>query len=297
MTAIVWFRNDLRLQDNQALYEACKKHSHIIPLYIRDFNSPMILGANQKWWLHNSLITLQDELKSNGLQLCFKSGDAVAIVNQLIKDHEIKHVYWNYCYESAHMQQDAILKSVLEKEDIVVTNFNASLLIEPESIKNKQGDNYKVFTPFWKECLKKIHVPDALIIDKWPKCIDFASENLDSWNLLKENSDKNNCFSKLWQPGEKGAHEKLDIFIHNSLNQYPQSRDIPAQDGTSKISPHLHFGEISPHQIWRELVVLRQNPKILDSAIDKFLAEIGWREFSYYMLYHFPKLPKNGKKA
>lgn len=289
MTAIVWFRNDLRLLDNPALLNACREHDCIIPIYINDPNTPLLLGAAQKWWLHYSLTALHQALQSHGLSLHLKFGDALAIINALIKSHNVTHLYWNNVYEPKHLQRDGIIKAALEKEKIEVSTFNASLLIEPAAFKNQKGDYYKVFTSFWKAGLNLIKVPEAQTINQWPESVSFKADALNDWKLLPQNPDWASRFAKCWQPGERGALDKLENFTDHLLNHYLENRDLPAVHGTSRLSPHLHFGEISPQQIWRAIHSMGHGSN--EASTRHFLSELGWREFSYYLLYHFPKLP------
>ena len=292
MTAIVWLRNDLRLQDNPALHQAANEHDAIIPIYIMDPNTPLLLGEAQNWWLHHSLEQLDDSLKAQGLKLCLKKGDALAKINELIEGHDITDVYWNIVYEPQHLEQDSIIKAALEKEDIAVHTFNGSLLIDVNEIKTQDDEFYKVFTPFWKACIKTIDVHEAKTISDWPKSPKFDSETLKDWELLPKNPNWADAFNEYWQPGEEGAHLKLEQFIENALNNYKNGRDIPSEHATSRLSPHLHFGEISPHQVWRAIHDLKGQEDYKTNAIETYLSEIGWREFCHYLLFHFPKLPK-----
>tara|TARA_Y100000588_G_C14193344_1_gene899048 strand:- start:80 stop:1483 length:1404 start_codon:yes stop_codon:yes gene_type:complete len=293
MTAIVWFRNDLRLTDNAALFKAIQSHDTIIPLYIMDPNSPLILGDAQKWWLHLSLKSLQESLEKKNINLCLKKGDSLAILNNLIEKHEVSSVYWNIVYEPKHLQQDSIIKSALEKEDITVNTFNASLLIDVDKIKTQDDGFYQVFTPFWKTCLSSIEVHDEQNVSNWPSSPELQSDSIDEWDLLPTNPNWAASFSNFWQPGESSALKKLEQFIESNLNNYKTGRDTPSKEATSKLSPHLHFGEISPHQIWRAIQNLKGQADFKTNAIETYLSEIGWREFCHYLLFHFPKLAQN----
>lgn len=292
MTAIVWFRQDLRIQDNPALTHACNEHEEVIFLYIKEPNSPLLLGRAQGWWLHHSLKSLNKALTAKGNSLWLKTGDALSILTKLIKSHGVTHVYWNRCYEPLLNQRDELIKAALEKENKNVTTFNRSLLIEPLAIKNQENQFYKVFTPFWKQCLNKIAVSLTPAPNKWPEPLKPDSEQLEDWKLLPTNPDWAFQFGDFWTPGEEGAHRRFEQFIEDHLDQYKEFRDYPEQEATSRLSPHLHFGEISPHQIWIELEHFKTQPHIPVNTIEKFISEIGWREFSYYLLNHFPKLEK-----
>ena len=297
MTAIVWFRNDLRTIDNPALYEACNNHKTIIPIYINDPNAPLLMGDAQTWWLHNSIKALDKSLSEQKLSLCLQTGDALAVINKLIDAHQVSHVYWNIVYEPKHMQRDTIIKAALEKDDIAVQTFNSSLLIDPASIKNKQGDFYKVFTPFWKASLLSIDVAPVSHVESWPQGKAVQSDALEDWSLLPKHPNWAKDFGDRWQPGEQGAHDKLERFINEALDNYKVGRDVPAIKSTSELSPHLHFGEISPQQIWRAIHDAKQHDRFSEKNIDTYLSEVGWREFSYYLLYHYPNLATKNIQA
>jgi len=283
MTALVWFKKDLRLSDNLALSYAARNHKDILPVYIYD--EKLNIGGAQKLWLHHSLTQLSDAL-NDGLVL--KKGPPEKVIFQLIKDHNINAVYWNRGYTPYEMDRDAKIKEALKEKDIEVKSFDGYLLFEPHKIKNKQGSFFKVFTPFYKSCLEHPDPRDP--IDK-PKEINFAkaeTESLDDWNLIPSNLNWPKSIVDEWQPGEDGAKKRLTNFINARIHKYGKGRDFPASDLTSMLSPHLHFGEISPYQIW-------QTAKKADAPqaeINKFLSEICWREFSYHLLYHFPELAK-----
>ncbi|PWY54248.1 deoxyribodipyrimidine photolyase [Legionella qingyii] len=289
-TAIVWFRQDLRCHDNPALYAACKNHREIIPLYILEDPCESI-GRSQGWWLHHSLSSLQKELKKHGLELCLRKGNALLILKKLMEHHAITEIYWNRCYEPASIARDKHIKKELTTLGIKVNSFNGSLLNEPWTIKNKNGEYFKVFTPFWKQCLKQIEIPNTLIVDKWPDSPEINSDNIFNWNLLPKNPDWAKEFHAFWEPGELGALKKLDLFIQHHLQNYKKYRDEPSKTGTSRLSPHLHFGEISPWQVWRAIDQAQFQQDFDLGSVERFLAELGWREFSYHLLYHAPSLP------
>jgi len=293
--ALVWFRQDLRCYDNPAFASACNQHEVIIPLYIYDEQALPIKGA-QKWWAHHSLSALQKKLQEHGLPLVLRRGNSSELLVQLVSEYNIDAVYWNRCYEPAAIARDKSIKAMLKNQGINVVSSNGSLLNEPWEIKNKSGDYFKVFTPFWKHCLQHISVLQPFINQGNPQSIDVPSDQLTDWNLLPKLNWAAE-FGQHWQPGEEGAQKKLEAFIENGLQGYKGARDFPALDATSKLSPHLHFGEISPWQIQRAVDCAAQNKEIDFGSIERFLAELGWREFSYYLLYHFPTLPEANFKS
>lgn len=296
-TAIVWFRQDLRLTDHPALHHAAREHDDVILLYILDDSTPWPMGRAQRWWLHHSLIALQKQLKKSQLILTLKYGNAHHILSSLCKTHKVTSVYWNRCYEPFIIERDTKIKKNLKNSGVDVHTYNGNLLHEPWEILNKQGTHFKVFTPFLKKSflmpIEYTIYPKPLI--KQQTLID--SDVLDSWKLLPTKPNWASDFDTLWTPGELGSQQQLDHFIENDLQEYSRNRDIPAINATSKLSPHLHFGEISPKQIWHAIKSITIQKPHLENSAEHFLREIGWREFSYYLLYHFPQLPeKNFKK-
>lgn len=289
--ALMWFRQDLRCHDNPALALACHNHQAVIPLYIFDDQSHWAMGGAQRWWLQHSLCALQHKLQQQGLQLCLKKGDALAHLQRIIEQYQVEAVYWNRCYEPESIVRDQAIKSALKQHGTQVYSSNGSLFNEPWTVKNNSGNYFKVFTPYWKQSLKQLHIPLPQTITHWPQGVVVPGDNLSDWQLLPHKPNWAKEFSDYWQPGEDGASAKLQQFIDHHLSGYKQQRDFPAQQATSRLSPHLHFGELSPWQVWRAIEQAKQHPHSDLRAADHFLAEMGWREFSYHLLYHFPELP------
>lgn len=288
---IVWFRRDLRLSDNPALFEACQQ-GEILPLYILDdANNDWSIGSAQKWWLYHSLKKLDSNLSYHKTKLILRKGDALSIISQLIEDTESDAVFWNRCYEPNSIQRDTQIKKQLKDKGIDVKSFCGNLLFEPWEIKNKSGNYFKVFTSFWKSC-NLDHNPRSLYNNPAikPYKSKFETDDINSWKLIPNNPDWMEKFNKYWVPGEDSAQNLLSEFIEYNFEKYKTARDIPGLKGTSRLSPYLHFGEISPHQIWYKIKDYQNMNKYYDS-VDKYLSEIGWREFSYHLLYHNPNLP------
>lgn len=279
MKTLFWFRQDLRLSDNQGFFEAAK-NGPLIPIFILNSQDDS-LGEANRVWLHHSLESLNASL--NGKLAVFK-GSPIEIIKQLIKKHHIQAIYWNCRYEPRQIQEDAQIKKELEKE-LKVLSYNSFLLWEPCEILKSDGTPYKVFSPYYKKGCLSTSTPRSPLPP--PSKIDLIpTQNLgiDSLNLIpKVRWDKN--VLKHWEIGETKAKEKLQKFEKKGLPFYKKDRDFPAKAAVSRLSPHLHFGEISPHQIWSAI-----NAKKLDSNRNSFLSELGWREFSYYLLYHFPNI-------
>lgn len=294
--AIVWFRQDLRLYDNPAFSEACRHHDRVIPIYILDEVDTPIRGA-QRWWLHHSLGSLDNGLKKLGLNLCLRQGKALDVLKQLVEDYQIETIYWNRCYSPVSIERDTVIKKVFQTGGIRIVSTNGSLLHEPWQIKNISGHFFKVFTPYWRACLKQMNIPEPYTMSNIPKALAVYSDSLASWKLLPTKPNWAAGFEDYWQPGEEGACKKLANFVDINLKGYSASRDEPAKDSTSKLSPHLHFGEISPWEIWRAIEWVKLDNDCDLKSTERFLSEIGWREFSYYLLYHFPSLPNANYKS
>jgi len=281
--AIVLFRRDLRTQHNPALYHASKAHK-ILPLFILDNKEDFQIGGASKLWLHHSLNSLDKQLDH---KMQFYAGDTLKILKKIIKQNNIEHIYWNRCYEPAYIKQDTHIQAILRKQGIQLQSFNARLIKEPCELLKDDGTPYRVFTPFYKKHYVQ-NTPNCTLLPK-PEKINYLTiteqHSLRDLSLLTDHSWAEKTLTS-WKTGEKAAEEKLLTFIDSKLDNYKKGRDFPAINTTSTLSPHLHFGEISPQQIWQEIETLEPND---DTAC--FLSELVWREFSYYILYHFPTLP------
>ncbi|MBA3537292.1 MAG: deoxyribodipyrimidine photo-lyase [Tatlockia sp.] len=288
--ALLWFREDLRLIDNPAFSEASNNHEVIIPLYIFDKDTSA-LGQAQQWWLHHSLKALDNSLQQYGLNLLLRQGKSIEIIDELVNQLAIDTIYWNRCYTPVAIKRDIKIKALMIQKGIEVKSTNGSLLNEPWTIKNKQGEYFKVFTPYWKHCLQRPGLPKIMEPANHLQKLDILSDHLTDWNLEPKNPNWASGFTKYWQPGEEGANKKLHEFIDNNLLNYKANRDFPAKNATSRLSPHLHFGEISPWTIWRAVEIAKLDKSCNIISADHFLSELGWREFSNYLLYHFPDLP------
>ena len=289
--ALIWFRNDLRLSDNPALLAAAASKRPLIAAYVLDYESAgdWAMGGASRWWLHHSLKALSDALSDAGGGLVLRRGDAREVIPALVEETGAAAVYWNRAYEPWAIARDKQIKSALSESGVEARSFNGALIVEPWEISTKQGKPYKVYTPFWR-MLKSEHAPaepagrpDTLRFGSAPE-----SEELEDWALTPSRPDWAGGLRKVWTPGEDGAHGRLGAFIQHRMDGYDDARDLPAVAGTSGLSPHLHFGEISPRQIWHA-VRGAQGGRSDDAT--SFLSEIAWREFSYNLLYHFPKLP------
>ncbi|TCS15048.1 deoxyribodipyrimidine photo-lyase [Caulobacter sp. BK020] len=291
---IVWLRNDLRLIDNPALAAAAATGRPVIPLYVLD-ETPGVrgMGAASLWWLDKSLAALAASLEALGARLILRRGSARAVLEAMIAEARPSAVVWNRLYDAAAIDRDSALKAWLREEGVACESFNAGLLSEPWTVKNGAGQPYKVFTPYWRaarEQLHHVHVEPAPKIlpapESWP-----LTETLESWNLHPTKPDWSKGFD-LWTPSEAGATARLNDFLSGPVERYDRQRDLPGVEATSRLSPHLHFGEIGPRQVW---VAARNAVEAGDAPagpVETFLSEIGWREFNHSILFHNPDLPQ-----
>ncbi len=292
--AIQWFRQDLRLADNPALRAAAAGGRAVLPLYILDEATP--IGAAARWWLHHSLDALGRSLGKLGAPLLLRKGRAADILPRLATEIGAGCVTWNRCYEPQAITRDTALKGALKAQGLEAESFNAGLLFEPWEIATKSGAPYKVFTPFWKACLARggVTAPQAAPKSLAPVANAPRGENLDAWDLRPRKPDWAKGFAEVWIPGEAGARASLRAFLDGPLEDYSSGRDRPDVAATSRLSPHLHWGEVGPRQIWQAIETrgLSDGRTRVGQAAAKFLSELGWREFSYHLLFHFPGLPE-----
>ena len=290
---IVWFRQDLRLEDNPALNAACEK-GEIIPLFIMD-DTDRELGGASKWWLHHSLTALGKSL--GGLLL--RKGDPLSILKSLIDETKADGIYWNRGYEPHIVERDTEIKSSLGDDGHDVKSFRGSVVREPWEIETGSGGPYKVYTPFWKANLAK-GIPDPVAAPKEIQlaACDAESEKLEDWNLLPSNPDWADGWQDLWQPGEEGAMTRLQEFLREGIQDYGELRNRPDLPNVSRLSPHIHFGEVSPRQICKIAYEDADANAKYSGDVEKFVAEVGWRDFANHLLFHFPEIPtKNWKPA
>ncbi|WP_075322904.1 cryptochrome/photolyase family protein [Acidithiobacillus albertensis] len=289
---IVWLRRDLRLADHPALWEASQE-GVVIPLYILDADEQA--GAAELWWRHHSLQQLQESLARYGLPLILRRGKPLQILQEIIAETSARAVFWNRRYDPAGIAQDTAIKAELRSQGIAVRSFTGDCLVEPW-LHHHDEKPYKVFTPFWKSLLARFSIAPALPepdFSALPHQLtqDLVTETLAEWHLLPQKPNWAKRFSEFWAPGETGAKNRLQQFLDESLVNYSEGRNFPAQNSVSRLSPHLSHGEISPRQIWQETRFhLRQHPELTDEG-EHFLRELGWREFSWHLLFHFPQLP------
>ena len=289
-TAIHWFRQDLRLSDNPAL-DSAAQYETLIPIYILDeVNSGEFkMGAASKWWLHQSLTKLNESLDG---KLLVYQGNPHEILNKLIEEQEVSYVTWNRCYEPWRIDRDKEIKRNFEDKNVTVESFSASLLWEPWTISKDDGTPYRVFTPFYKKgCLnsEEPRLPAGKVDLSNLYSEDLSSGSITDLNLLPT-IKWYKSFEEEWNPGEIGAEQNLNSFLDSGLLNYKEGRNFPSQEFVSRLSPHLHFGEISPNEVWYRAKT-KEGISGIEKSLAHFHSELGWREFSYYLLYHFPDLP------
>ena len=291
-TALLWFRRDLRLADNPALQAALAHAEQLIPVYIHapEEEAPWEPGAASRWWLHHSLDALDRRLRAAGSRLIIRLGPSLPALRRLIADTEATHVYWNRLYEPAVIQRDNQIKQALRADGLVCESFNAALLFEPWAVKTGQGQPYKVFTPFWKACQTQLTAltPDASPEVLPPLPYDLSSIPLLALKLLPR-IGWDEGFYRVWQVGEIAAQQRLQDFLA-VIDDYATQRDRPDLPHTSRLSPHLHFGEVSPRQIVHAVQIHLAHDAIAGGVkgAETYLRELGWREFGHHLLYHFP---------
>lgn len=265
MPVIVWHRNDLRLEDNPPLFTAAEEEA--IPIYIYDPKEN--LGSASKWWLDRSLRSLQQAYEKRGGTLLIRKGDPKAILQALVQEMNASAIHINARYDPYGLKVDAEL-------DLPLKIFNGNHLINPKTLLNKSGKPFAVFTPFWKALQKEFEQVPLLEAPSQFKQWNLPSESIDSLDLLPK-IPWTKTMEKTWTPGRQGALKRLEAFKKRE-KAYSTLRDFPFEEGTSRLSPHLHFGELSPLEVWNAL-----------PNAEPYLRQLAWREFGTYFVYHNPK--------
>ena len=292
MRTLHWFRNDLRVQDNPGLSAAASRGA-VLPVFIVDSDQPEDCkpGAASNAWLHCSLERLNGSLSGG---LLTKKGSAFALILKLCEAYWIDAVTWNRGYEPYSIERDTALKTALKEAGIQVDSFSAGLLYEPWHAVKKDGTPYRVYTPFYKHSQANLKIRGTESLEMSQLNLirleeDAAIDDLE----LRPGIGWDQDMMRHWQPGEIGARQRLEIFIEEGLKDYRVGRDFPAKASVSRLSPHLHFGEISPHQVAAALSA--RAPRT--DNFEHFTKELVWREFSYHLLYHFPDLPEKNLQS
>ncbi|MDF1721765.1 MAG: deoxyribodipyrimidine photo-lyase [Minwuia sp.] len=290
---IVWFRQDLRLSDNPALHAALSSGRPVIPVYVLDDENAhgWAPGGASRWWLHKSLQALGESIAARGGTLVLRKGPADRVIPDLVAETGASGVFWNRLYEPHAIRRDSDLKAALKGDGVTVHSYAGNLAFEPWTVRTGDDGPYRVFSPFMKACLRSeppgrpLGTPNSLPM----AALVPDSEPLDSWNLLPTKPDWAGGLREHWTPGEAGAAARFEAFLDDRLDEYAKARDRMDENTTSRLSPHLHFGEIGVRTIWH---TLNHREDAGARSVGKFRAEVIWREFAYHLLYHYPSLPE-----
>lgn len=293
-TVVVWFRDDLRLADNPALSAAAAERRPIVAVYVLD-ETPGRRGHGGafRWWLHHSLTALRAALAKAGVPLLFARGPEETVLPDILAAVGGVSVHWNRRYDRPGRDIDARLKTALRERGLSVESHSGTLLVEPWTVKPRSGDHFKVFTPFWKACRPLVDERPAPLprsrLTPGPSDLDVGIP-LEALGLLPMSPDWAGGLRETWTPGEDGAHARLAHFLDHGLARYAVHRDEPAADAVSMLSPHLRHGEISVGTVLAAVRMQADAGRARDANVSKFMTELGWREFSYHLLFHFPDL-------
>jgi len=287
----MWFRQDLRLADNPALIAAIDSCDQVLPVFIDDELPGTIsqIGEASRVWLHHSLVALQKSLKECGSSLLICRGEPGNVLNELAKKFGVEQIFWNRCYDPATRERDQALKQKLSH--LNPQSYLGSLLYEPVSTVKSDATPYRVFTPYWKNLMHTLPGEPPLPAPKKISSPKAADLSIDDLNYLPKKPWAKAMIAS-WQIGEKAAHATLKTFLAKEVRHYDSQRDIPSIKGTSKMSPHLHFGEISPRQILHQTFASRKSVTAVNVGEETFIKEVVWREFAHNLIYHFPHTPE-----
>jgi deoxyribodipyrimidine photo-lyase len=294
--AIVWFRQDLRLADHAALAAAVKRGGPVIPLFVwaPEAEGAWPAGAASRWWLHQSLTRLSEDLRDKGNALIIRRGSPGTVLVDVARATGATSIYWTRRYEPAVVACDLALERDLQAAGLEVGIFGGALLHEPEGIRNKSGKPFQVFTPFWRACLMRPDPEESLVSPKhvtgMPGLTSLPLGTLE----LEPKIPWAGGLAATWHPGRTGAVRQLERFLKEGYEEYSERRNYPGEFGTSGLSPHLHFGEISPREVWNAVRRMAgRRPKLAAAwRSSQFLVELGWREFAHHLLVHFPTTPE-----
>jgi deoxyribodipyrimidine photo-lyase len=292
-STLLWFRRDLRLADNPALLAAVRRGAPVLPLFIWSPAEEGVWppGAASRWWLHHSLMQLDASLRQRGSRLIIRQGPAQQVLIELQRHSAVTAVYWNRGYEPALRERDRRLHEALRQAAVAVHIRSASLLFEPETISTQGGQPYQVFSAFWRRCLQAApavdtqDAPSAIPApQQWPPSLTIGQLG------LLPDIDWAAGLRAAWTPGEAGALRQLQQFLP-LVGDYQSGRDRPARRATSRLSAHVHFGEISVRRIWSAIQARGSRggrQREAAASVTRLCTELGWREFAHHLLFHFP---------
>lgn len=293
--AVVWFRRDLRLADHQALTAAVEAGLPVLPLYIHDVETrgaPRPGGAS-RWWLHESLKTLDASLAECGGALIVRAGRTRGVLAEILRETNATAIHVTESYEPFGTRCEADVEELCREHGVAFHLHRGRLLFAPDDVVTKDGRPYRVFTPFWKACLAQPAPPAPGATPKFHSFAEARSLQLAELKLQPSRPDWAGGLRATWKPGEQAAREALTEFIDERLGSYATMRDALPGTPTSLLSPYLHFGEISPGQVWHAVShAIDAEGGAIETGARAFLREIGWREFSYHLLHSFPGLPE-----
>jgi deoxyribodipyrimidine photo-lyase len=301
---IVWFRDDLRLSDHPALDAAARGDAPVICLYVFDEASRKLRppsarprGGAARWWLAQSLRALQSSLASLGASLVLRRGPAAEVIAALAREIDAAGVFWNEIAIAPHRAIAQEVAAALAETGISAQSLPGDLLASPTAVRNKDGRGLRVFTPFWKRVQGLGDPARPLPAPGMLKSCEVASERLEDWKLEPVGPDWAGGLRQSWKPGEAAAQRRLADFLNTGIDGYAGNRDRPDRDGTSRLSPHLAFGEISPRQVWHAARFAAAERPAIVADVDKFLSELGWREFCRHLLFDRPDLAERNLQA
>jgi len=288
--ALLWFRQDLRLADHAALYAAMSGGRPVLPVYILDDAAPGAWkpGGASSWWLHHSLAALSRDLHAAGAPLVLRRGDTIAQLADLAQETGATDIFCGGAIEPWARDLERNAHAALATQGVTLRRYRTATLLDPDTIRTQAGGAYGVYTPFSKACLAAGPKPPMPAPARIPSPTPPPSDILEDWHLLPTKPDWAGGLRATWRPGRAGAVAALATFLDTALANYRDRRDFPAEPATSRLSPHLHFGEISPAEAWHAAAA---HPDAHGGA-EKFLQELLWREFSQYLLWHHPTLPE-----
>lgn len=284
---IVWFRRDLRLSDQAALIEAASK-GPVIPVYVLDDETPKHrrMGGASRWWLHHSLASLDERLREKGSRLILRRGKAATVIADIMRKAGANEIHALRHYEPWWRNAERELKEELGG-DRKLCLHEGNYLLPPGAVTTGSGEPYKIYTPFWRALNDRMPPAEP---HRAPQTIDApsqwpVSDDLDDWGLLPTDPNWAKGFDPVWTPGEEGARARVEAFI-DKATAYDEARNLPSEEGSSRLSPHLHFGEVSPAYVWHRMSGQGRD-------VTTYLKELAWRDYAQTIICQFPDYPKN----
>ena len=292
---IVWFRDDLRLSDHPALHEAASTGRPVIFLYVFDESlrgkGARPPGGATRWWFAQSLRALAKRLEATGAPLVLRKGPAARVIPDLARETKANAVYWNEIAQAPHRAVEHDVADALTGLGVSAHSFAGDLLASPESVRTKEGRGMRVFTPFWRRIQAMGPPPKPLPAPKTLRAgPELSGDAIEDWHLEPTRPDWAGGLRETWTPGEDAARARLKTFLRGNLKGYTDARDRPDREATSRLSPHLRFGEVSPRQIWHAAHFAAAEHPDRSGDAEKFLSELGWREFCRHLLFDVPDL-------